>query len=256
MSDDRTPRIPGPAQWRAAVKANRDITGEVRALLIELSYQMNQQRKVSIPQTRMAEEYGVSLRTIRTRIEDAHRADLLSTVVRGRPGMTAVYQGIMPSPNVVRDRPHKAPPSFVRDQPHKTQPLVRDRAHKQAPSLVLEGAHKQTPSLVREGVPPKSKQAVTSGADETFTRFWLAHPRAERMLQTREAFDKACMHVSADELIAAAKRYGTQVTNEGTEHRYIVRSDNWLTKQRYTDRLPTDQPTRRPNGEGEGWMRG
>lgn len=75
---------------------NRAIGGELRAFLVYLSTRMNERRHVSVPQTELAGIFGVSPRTIRDRVADAHRVGFLDTVVRGKPHTTAVYQAVVP----------------------------------------------------------------------------------------------------------------------------------------------------------------
>lgn len=86
-------------QWAQAVAACRlpGMTGEVRALLLYLAYQHADHRGfISVPRATLADVFGVVPARISERIERAKQLGLLDTVRRGRPGVTAVYQGMLP----------------------------------------------------------------------------------------------------------------------------------------------------------------
>lgn len=92
---DRRPR------FRRAVYAPRaDMTNGCRVLLLRLADDMNRNGVVSIPRSKLAEEFGVAPARITENITLAKRLGFLGTVRRGRPGVTAVYQGQIPAPEV------------------------------------------------------------------------------------------------------------------------------------------------------------
>ncbi|MCH1867077.1 hypothetical protein [Nocardioides sp. CFH 31398] len=102
---DRRPR------FRAAVYAEREgMTNGCRVLLLRLADSMNARGIVSVPRAQLADEFGVHTSGITERIKLARDLGFLDIVRRGRPGVTAVYQGLIPA-SMVRQ---SAPPSMVR----------------------------------------------------------------------------------------------------------------------------------------------
>lgn len=112
---------------------HRGIQGETRALLLYLATRMGIDRKFSVPQGELAQRFEVSVRRIRARVEQAHDAGLLVTVLSGKPGRTAVYQGTFPGPTCAA------------------------RPAQETTKLVPEGRHKQTRGYVPHVGPPSSK---------------------------------------------------------------------------------------------------
>lgn len=62
---------------------------------------MRSDRTVSVSRSSLATTLDVSSTVITKRIKKAHEAGLLDTIVVGRPGITAVYQGLFPGNHVV-----------------------------------------------------------------------------------------------------------------------------------------------------------
>lgn len=95
MSPDRRLR------FRSAVYAPRSqMTNGCRVLLLRLADDMNRNGVVSIPRAKLAAEFGVAPARITENIALAKGLGFLGTVRRGRPGVTAVYQGQIPAPEV------------------------------------------------------------------------------------------------------------------------------------------------------------
>lgn len=98
-------RIPTPGRgvgdWRALVYGVRGegVGNGVRVLLLFLADHMDGQRRVSVPRSRIAGALGVSTAEVTKRIGAAHAAGLLDTVRKGRPHVTAQYQGLFPTPS-------------------------------------------------------------------------------------------------------------------------------------------------------------
>jgi hypothetical protein len=98
---DRRPR------FRAAVYAPREgMTNGCRVLLLRLADDMNVNGVVSIPRSKLATEFGVAPARITENITLAKSLGFLGIVRRGRPGVTAVYQGQIPAPDMVRKPGH------------------------------------------------------------------------------------------------------------------------------------------------------
>lgn len=87
------------SDWKAMVYRHHGegFSNGVRTLLLYLADHMEPNRMVSVPRSQIARDLGVSPRQITQRMQAAHAAGLLDTVVRGRPGVTSVYAGIFPS---------------------------------------------------------------------------------------------------------------------------------------------------------------
>lgn len=85
-----------PAEWRKAILKAEGLKAGPRLYLTYLSEHMNQDRKVSRPRHLIARDLGASSRTVDYWNTAAVKAGLLSVVVRGQKGVTAVYQGLVP----------------------------------------------------------------------------------------------------------------------------------------------------------------
>ena len=91
-------------RWRKAVYAPTDgMTHGCRVLLLRLSDDMNHKGIVSIPRSRLAEEFGCDPALVTRWVTIAKRLGFLDTVRRGRPHVTAVYQATIP-PSEVRNQ--------------------------------------------------------------------------------------------------------------------------------------------------------
>ena len=124
-------------RFRRGVYCNRcRITAGCQVLLLRLSEDMSARAIVSIPRSKLAEEFGCAPARITEWINQAKDAGFLTVVRRGRPGVTAVYQGLYVAPEVREGVP---------------TPEVR----------------KTGPFLVREGVPNSDAQRyATAGTQE------------------------------------------------------------------------------------------
>lgn len=88
-------------RFRRGVYLNRGrITPGCQVLLLRLSEDMSANAKVSIPRSRLAEEFGCAPARITEWIGQAKEAGFLDVVKRARPGVTAVYQGLYVAPEV------------------------------------------------------------------------------------------------------------------------------------------------------------
>lgn len=95
-------RVPTIAEWKAMVYQHRaeGLGNGVRVLLLFLADNMKANRMVSVPRSQIAAALGVSTAEVTNRIKAAREAGLLDSVRQGRPGVTAVYQGLLPSLSV------------------------------------------------------------------------------------------------------------------------------------------------------------
>jgi hypothetical protein len=80
--------------FKRAVFAGR-MPDSVKVLLLRLLEDMNPKLVVSVPRSKLAEDLGVPLPRISERVKVAREKGYLSQVRRGRPGVTAVYQGMV-----------------------------------------------------------------------------------------------------------------------------------------------------------------
>lgn len=82
-------------RFRRGVYANRKrITPGCQVLLLRLADSMDAKAIVSVPRSTLAEEFACPPVRITEWINQAKAAGFLDTVRRGRPGVTAVYQGL------------------------------------------------------------------------------------------------------------------------------------------------------------------
>jgi hypothetical protein len=92
-------------RFRAAVYRQRGkLTPGCQLLLLRMSDDMSAVGIVSIPRSRLADELAAPPPRITEWVTEAKRAGFLSTVRRGRPGVTAVYQGLEVRPGVPSTR--------------------------------------------------------------------------------------------------------------------------------------------------------
>lgn len=131
-------------RFRRGVYAARGrITPGAQVLLLRLSDSMNANAIVSVPRSRLAEEFDCAPARITEWISQAKEAQFLSVVKRAQPGTTAVYQGLFVAPEVREGVP---------------QPEVR----------------KTGPGEVREGVPqngsPRYARAVPQEVDASLNQ--------------------------------------------------------------------------------------
>lgn len=89
----------GPAEWKAHVYGYRGkrVGNGVRLLLVLMAEHMDGKRYVSVPRSQLADALGISRREVADRLTAAKEAGLLDSVRAGRPGVTAVYQGLFPA---------------------------------------------------------------------------------------------------------------------------------------------------------------
>ncbi len=85
-------------RWRATVLRSPHITDSVRVVLLILADHMTEKGYVSIPRTAIADAIGRTPRRVTERLEKARDAGLLDVVRSGRPGRTAEYVAVIPSP--------------------------------------------------------------------------------------------------------------------------------------------------------------
>ena len=86
-------------RFRMGVYAKRpEMTNGCRVLLLRLSDGMDSKCIVSVPRSTLADELGVAPARITEWIAQAKALGFLSSVRRGRPGVTAVYQGMIVAP--------------------------------------------------------------------------------------------------------------------------------------------------------------
>lgn len=86
--------------WKRAILAHRTpgMHGEVRALLLYAVHHPTTKASAvwSIPRQQLAETFNVHPSYITKWIQRAKAEGLIDTVRSGRPGVTAVYQGLVP----------------------------------------------------------------------------------------------------------------------------------------------------------------
>ncbi len=125
MSKNYSDRV---MRFRAAVYPRREgLTDGCRVLLLRLSDRMDAKAIVSIPRSKLADELGVAPARITEWIRQAKDLGALSTVRRGRPGVTAVYQGLVLPPVGTRRRTTEVRDGVPSPEVRETGPCkVRD----------------------------------------------------------------------------------------------------------------------------------
>lgn len=117
-------------KFRASVYGSDKITNGCKVLLLRLSDDMSGTAIVSIPRSKLAEEFNVRPATITEQITAAREAGFLTIVRRARPKVTAVYQGHEVRPGVPLQRYGNRDPSEVRP----AVPLKKPQRYARTPS--------------------------------------------------------------------------------------------------------------------------
>jgi hypothetical protein len=125
-------------RFRAAVYGKRDgLTNGCRVLLLRLSDDMNANAIVSIPRSKLAHDLDVAPARITEWIQQAKDLGFLDTVRRGRPGVTATYQGLNPGP---LGTPGRTSERYARaDQAGVRHGVPQDRPAWYATAITQEG---------------------------------------------------------------------------------------------------------------------
>lgn len=134
-------------KFRAGVYANRGrISAGCQVLLLRLSDDMSANAIVSIPRSRLAEEFDVPPARITEWIGQAKEAGFLSIVRRARPKVTAVYQGL----EVRRGVPHQRYGTPTPTQVRPAAPLTEVQRYAQhLPQEVVGTAGRERLTRVR-----------------------------------------------------------------------------------------------------------
>lgn len=91
------------ARFKAAVYEGREgMNNATRVVLLRLSDDMTTAGIVSVPRSKLAADLGVHPSRISEAVARARKLGFLDTVRRGRPGVTAVYQALVPPSQGVR----------------------------------------------------------------------------------------------------------------------------------------------------------
>lgn len=91
-----------------------------------------------------------------------------------------------------------------------------------------------TPTVESDVDEPVTAPAAAAAAEsDRFDEFWSAYPRTVAKKPARNAFAKALKRASADQIIAGARQYATQVA--GKELQYVAHPATWLNGDRWTD---------------------
>lgn len=137
-------------RFRRGVYAHRDeITPGCQVLLLRLSDDMNGNAIVSIPRSRLADELDCPPVRITEWINQAFEAGFLDRVRRGRPGVTAVYQGLV--------KVREGVPSEVREGVPSQRYATTNQAG------VREGVPLSEPQRYARAVPQEVVRAAANG---------------------------------------------------------------------------------------------
>ena len=84
-------------EWRRAVFRTQLVSARTKVYLLYLADFMDAGRQVSRERRLVAVDLGVGERTVDRMTTEARDGGFLSTIVPGRKGVTAVYQGLFPT---------------------------------------------------------------------------------------------------------------------------------------------------------------
>lgn len=96
--------------------------------------------------------------------------------------------------------------------------------------------HPITPSSYPPDEPPGKNTKAPADADAAFEAFWKHYPRKEAKGDARKAFKAALRKTDLATLVAATKRYATEV--RGTERKFQKLPGGWLRDERWLDYGP------------------
>jgi hypothetical protein len=123
---------------RTSKRVTFQLTNGCRLLLLRLADDMSEKGIVSVPRSVLAEHLAVAPARITEWIRTAIVFGLLSSVRRGQPGVTAVYQGLVPKELVRQGVPSER---YARAD----QAEVRHRVPSENPErYALGGSHEET----------------------------------------------------------------------------------------------------------------
>lgn len=140
--------------FRTAVFA-ADVPDSVKVLLLRLLEDMNHKLIVSVPRSRLAADLDVPYARITERVKVARDKGYLDQVRRGRPGVTAVYQGV----------PRRGTDSV----PLEVRPPVPSEGTDSVPSsggLEVRPDHTQVGTASRSRKAPNREPAETGSNEE------------------------------------------------------------------------------------------
>ncbi len=170
-------------RFRKGVYAARNrLTPGCQLMLLRLSDDMNSNAITSVPRSRLAADLDCPPVRITEWVNQATAEGFLSRVRRGRPGVTAVYQGLVVVPEV---RPGVPSQRYATTNQAKVRPGVPpNRTQRYAPAVPQEvlpsGTSRVSPDLADERrsdetAPPESGAQVRADVDQL-----LNHSRQER----------------------------------------------------------------------------
>lgn len=173
----RVSGVPSAVDWRAVVYRHAGINNSVRVLLLYLADNMRADRTVSIPQSQIAADLGVNVRRVKERIAAARSAGLLDTVRKGRPGTTAMYQGLFPSVSLGTPGVPKEEPQHGADV--RTNQTAQHGAVDRTIKPPLYGADGGPPISKRERTHAVGVSTTAGGSTSTLTRRAIEGPEEE-----------------------------------------------------------------------------
>lgn len=165
---------PTAAEWKTHVYSVRHagIGNGVRVLLLYLADHMRVDRTVSVPRSTLAKALNVTPSEITWRIKAATEAGLLDTVVRGRPGVTAVYQGSFSVASLGQDgvtkkgRQHGTGNPTIKRALLGKDGVATNSKHEEASALGLHPADAQLGN-VKPKAPRRREEAQADSAAES-----------------------------------------------------------------------------------------
>jgi hypothetical protein len=133
-------------RFRRGVYANRKrITPGCQVLLLRLADSMNAKAIVSVPRSQLAQEFDCPPVRITEWINQAKAAGFLDIVRRGRPGVTAVYQGLYVGPLVREGVPQLGTPQPTNQEVREGVPQITAQRYARAvPQVVQTPGSEQT----------------------------------------------------------------------------------------------------------------
>lgn len=154
-------------RFRRGVYRHPSLTAGCKVLLLWMSEAMNAKAIVSIPRSRMAEDLGVAPARVSEWVKQAKAAGFLDIVRRGRPGVTAVYQGLVVGTGFVPTTDSDEVPAWYGNafQVVGTESVPEDRHSPAGESS--QGYENHPPQVVE--TEPSEQQAVGCAYDEAAT---------------------------------------------------------------------------------------
>lgn len=162
--------------WRRAVYKAR-VSGNVQVLLLKMADHMRDNRRVSVPRERLADELGIHPQRVAERIKTAVDTGWLSKISGGYRGLTATYEGLFPGDCVPTSSTHSGAERVRPTSTHSTPEIGTHSKRECVPDggYAITKADLSLPGQARNGG-TYEEQAPRPAVCDLTHRWWEREP--------------------------------------------------------------------------------